>query len=754
MILLLSVIAIWYFLSWSQIPEVPKMLMPPTSLDQLVTEFPELDSILSDPRLDSVLKDFLMVYEEGGLEAAYDLALIRGILNKEDELILTLELDTTETALLRAELEAYGIIVIAVSGNLIDITVPMEIIQTSIESGNPASILENIAGLEQVRRIKIPIPFDGFKWLRLTLPSLEFIGSVESESLSMIGATNWQNAGYTGKGIKVGIIDPSDFARYKELLGTDLPAKVTARSFVYGTELDTEGDAHGTACAEIIHDIAPDADLYFASIQLRTELEAAVDWMMSQGVQIISYSAGRSIGPFDGSDPSSLLVDRVVESGILWVNASGNEADKHYRGIYHDEDGNRYHEFDGHEELLRLIVPPGQRTFILNWDDWQSGTQDFNLYLYDENGDLIASSENIQDGLGSEPYEFISYKIPSKGIYYVAFYSVNATRPVVFDFFVEGWVDTKYAVPEYSLSVPADARRALSVGAVNWADDTLEEFSSNGPTSDGRLKPELTAPDNVTSAAYGEVWDGTSAACPHVAGAAALVLQAFPSYTPDQVIQFLENRAIDLGPTGSENAYGHGRLWLGEGPASVTSPVPTEETLIPPLVPIATNQSVKTATPTRRKTATPSATDESELNLSFGILLCVAAPGLIGLGGIVLLGAVWRKSRSRPTLKARREFCPPTPDYPRRSPDLPVTPPVLSQSAPLKPELKPKPTKVNVCPRCGISHRAKARFCPVCGYVLSPENQPKEEISFCIYCGKELLPNSRFCTKCGKPRDG
>jgi len=148
----------WYFFCEPSL-EIKTILTPPISINDMVTEFPELASILSDPRLDSVYKDFLIAYQEGGLEAAYALAKKRGLLNKNDDLVLTLELDTTDTVSLQAELESHGIIVTAVSGNLMDIVVPMELIQSSIEKGNPASFFQDIAGLDHVIRIKMPIPF-------------------------------------------------------------------------------------------------------------------------------------------------------------------------------------------------------------------------------------------------------------------------------------------------------------------------------------------------------------------------------------------------------------------------------------------------------------------------------------------------------------------------------------------------------------------------------------------------------------------
>jgi len=102
------------------------------------------------------------------------------------------------------------------------------------------------------------------------------------------------------------------------------------------------------------------------------------------------------------------------------------------------------------------------------------------------------------------------------------------------------------------------------VGATYWQDDVLEDFSSQGPTRDGRIKPDLAAPDGVSvrSEWYASGFYGTSASAPHVAGGAALVLQASPAFSPMQIQSWLEDRAVDLGTAGKDNAYGAGRLNL------------------------------------------------------------------------------------------------------------------------------------------------------------------------------------------------
>jgi serine protease AprX len=125
-----------------------------------------------------------------------------------------------------------------------------------------------------------------------------------------------------------------------------------------------------------------------------------------------------------------------------------------------------------------------------------------------------------------------------------------------------------------TLGAPADGHRVIAAAAVtSWG--ARASFSSVGPSADGRIKPDVAAQgQDVYTAGSGhprnyQYVDGTSFSCPLTAGVAALVLQAHPRYTVDQVIAVLRS-------TASQAASPDNRLGWGivDALAAVQAPAP------------------------------------------------------------------------------------------------------------------------------------------------------------------------------------
>jgi subtilisin family serine protease len=113
---------------------------------------------------------------------------------------------------------------------------------------------------------------------------------------------------------------------------------------------------------------------------------------------------------------------------------------------------------------------------------------------------------------------------------------------------------------------PANNPSALAVGETD-VNDVIQSESSRGPSACGEpatVYPELVAPGvgirTTDLANQYIVQTGTSLSAPHVTGALALLLQAFPNLSGNDQVAALQHGAVDLGPAGPDNAYGHGRL--------------------------------------------------------------------------------------------------------------------------------------------------------------------------------------------------
>ncbi len=449
----------------------------------------------------------------------------------------------------------------------------------------------------------------------------------------MHGVPAWQQAGFTGRSIKVGILD--DFAGFSSLMGTELPATVVARCY---TDMGLAPDPadlsacehssdHGTAVAEAIIDLAPDAVLYLSNPQLRADVPDAVAWMIAQGVDIINHSISYLWdGPGDGTSPfrdSPLrVVDRAVAGDILWANAAGNGADETWFGAYADADSNGLLEFGPNDETNRVGLVAGV-PFVaqLRWDDrWSGASRDLDLYLiYDSNNDgdldiseIVAGSNSEQSGEGDHhAYEVFIYVPIITGFYYLMVEHFSGAAPSWIQ--LNDFYGTAHAMEHVtlrgSIGNPAESANPglLAIGAAPWwSTAEIEPFSSRGPTPDGRIKPDLVGADGGDSATYGPAGlYGTSQAAPHVAGLAALVLQAFPGATPAQVAQYLQDHAqqrTEPSPenTAPNNIWGHGFARLPLPPVALGSTLTAELRAPTPLM---------TETTARMTVATMTTTD-------------------------------------------------------------------------------------------------------------------------------------------------
>ena len=441
--------------------------------------------------------------------------------------------------------------------------------------------------------------------VREIVPPEPAYGPITSQGVQAHATAAWHQAGITGKGVKVGIIDVG-FEGFGSLMGTELPTTVVAMCYtdigvLTGNLSDCENEeVHGTAVAEAVMDIAPGVSLYIANPESKADLRSTVDWMASEGVTVINVSVGWLFdGPGNGTSPDSVsplnTVDRAVDGGITWISIGHNHARTTWfkRAPYLDADSNDCIEFATRDEVNGMELVAGQPIRVqLRWaDSWGGATSDLDLYLQTSRG-LVASSEDLQSGgAGHNPFELIVGMVRVSGLYGVAVCHYGGSMPDWIQVVVWDVGSIEHYTGEGSITNPGESAKPgmLAVGATHyWDTHTIADYSSRGPTPDGRVKPDIVGTACGKTASYelkdperfgNDCWfPGTSQAAPHVAGMAALVRQRFPDYTPQQVAAYLKDHAERRG-TVPNNTWGYGFAVLPAHDAVAAKPPgpPAEE---------------------------------------------------------------------------------------------------------------------------------------------------------------------------------
>jgi hypothetical protein len=481
---------------------------------------------------------------------------------------------------------------------------------TARTSGRIAVILEPNGGLgassidldEVVRRggqvdavsrsfMRVLVPYGSLRSLaghpdvkiaRVATPAVESsMGSNVSESVGLTGAGGIQLSGVTGAGVRVAVVDLGFAGLSDAIAAGELPGGTIAVDFSgTGIEADT---AHGVGVAEHLMDMAHDVDLYCIKVSDEVDLQNAADYCRDNGISVANHSVGWVIASYyDGTGPiNSIINDSRAIDGVFWAVAAGNDAQRHWRGGWSDNDNDDILAFSGGDERLGLTTTSSVGYVFLNWDQYGNSVTDLDLRVVDKRGRTVAASTGTQTGL-QDPAEALAFTYNTKRDPYSIVVNVYSGSPAglnmtVFSFYN----DLEYADAASSMMDPANAPGAFTVAAIDQSDwgvsDAPESFSSQGPTNDGRPKPEITAPDGTTSWTYGnQASFGTSFSSPTVAGAAALLFSQDLTRNAGNVETLLSTMAEDVGDAGWDPVYGHGKLHLTSN-SSNTAPVAIDD---------------------------------------------------------------------------------------------------------------------------------------------------------------------------------
>ncbi len=145
-----------------------------------------------------------------------------------------------------------------------------------------------------------------------------------SKELIRLGVDRWHLAGYRGQHVKIAILD-SGFRGYQSFLGKALPATTLVHSFRRDGNLEAKDSQHGILCGEVVHALAPDADLLLANWEpdQPEQFLNAVRWAREQGASPGSWvAAARPVTCFVSPVPAIRPCDTGAANSATAAMAS------------------------------------------------------------------------------------------------------------------------------------------------------------------------------------------------------------------------------------------------------------------------------------------------------------------------------------------------------------------------------------------------------------------------------------------------
>ncbi|MFC7096298.1 S8 family serine peptidase [Halobaculum marinum] len=358
--------------------------------------------------------------------------------------------------------------------------------------------------------------------------------------------TRIHDAGETGDGVRVGVIDASGYDPSDPVVADRVLA---VRGFGDSDPL-AGPDHHGTATTTTVAEVAPGARFLLTRIDSQRGFVRAVEWLIERDVDVIVAPVSFYGAAGDGRSRAASAAAAAVDAGVTVVAPVGNVAKRHWTTVDRSTDATVV--VDGARETPLL----GDRERAVVWVEWERGTGPYTATLYRLNDDgrtpVARSVPYRRDGT---PNARLSTSL--RGGRYAVVVSgprddtggrVSLTSPT-----------HRFGVVSADGSVlsPAAGAGVVGVGAVGELGEPAA-YSGRGPTTDGRLGVDVAATGTVVGSGDAERFEGTSVAAARVAGVAALIHGADPTVTPRTVEQRLERTAMDRGRDGVDLATGHG----------------------------------------------------------------------------------------------------------------------------------------------------------------------------------------------------
>ena len=463
-----------------------------------------------------------------------------------------------------------------------------------------------VSGILPIAAIGSAADLKSLKFARASIATIN-VGLVTSEADEAMGADVARSTfGVDGTGVTVGVLSDSfdnlggavDDVASGDLPGIGNPLGNTTPVNVL-EELPGGGIDEGRGMLQLVHDVAPGADLAFHTAGLgQADFANGIIELAEAGSDVIVDDIIYFAEPMFQDGIIAQAIDQVVTDGAAYFSSAGNNGRDSYESAFNPSGlvipgFGEFHDFDpgaGVDVLQSITIPVGAQFLAsFQWDSpffsvsgGAGSPNDLDIFLFDESGTNILASSTFGN-LGNDPVEVLGFGNDGSfgtNQFNLAISNFAGPNPDLLKYVQFGNVTiNEFATNSSTTYGHANAAGAEAVGAAFYQQTPefgvnpplLEPFSSAGGTpilfdTDGnrlaepeiRQKPEIVAPDGTNTTFFppfpgqdveGDGFPnffGTSAAAPHAAAVAALMLEAVPGTSPDIIYETLEQTALDM----------------------------------------------------------------------------------------------------------------------------------------------------------------------------------------------------------------
>ncbi len=345
------------------------------------------------------------------------------------------------------------------------------------------------------------------------------------------------------------------------------------------------GSDEGRAMMQLIFEVAPGAKQSFHTARGgAASFATGILELAAAGATVIIDDVGFINMPFFQDGIIAQAVNAVHASGAPYFSAAGNSGRKSYQAVYVDP-GNSLHDFDpgpGVDTIQQITLPPGTSQFVFQWaqpffsvSGAPGATTNMDIILVGPGNNVICLG--AAPNIGMDALEIIACT-NSTGAPIQANMQIRKTAgpdPGLMKYIIFGGATiNEFATNSSTNFGHMNTAGGMAIGAAFYQQTpvfngaitaTIEAFSSAGgtpilfdvqgnPVMIDHMKPDIVAVDGTNTTFFGSDRDGdglpnfsgTSAAAPHAAAVAALMRQADPTLTPNQIYDRLRETAIDM----------------------------------------------------------------------------------------------------------------------------------------------------------------------------------------------------------------